>query len=584
MRTPSYSLSLLTRTQISLAVCSFFITSAWSQTLPSAGQLNKALELPTPQREASPINNGAALPAIRGSLPDAVSVLVKGFRFSGNAAIATPELYALIAESMNKRLDFAALDRVTDVVSRYYRQKGFTVARAYLPAQQSADGIIQINVIEGHYSAINLKNTSPIQSERLEQMLANNLCSVANNKDCVGKLIQDQGLERAILLLKDLPGVTAVANLKPGAATGTSELDVAVRGTKPNSYSVGFDNYGAASTGVYRLNASADLNNLNSDGDQLNLGLATTTKTATKTGSAAYSVPIGYEGQRLGLAFSRSQYRLGGVFDATQSYGLSNALSAYTSYPVIRSVNRSLYARLAGEVRGGVNYVGAAGNSFTSNANVVRLGVTGDNIDSLGGGGYTVYGGTWSAGYVGNTDTTTNSAGRFSKFTYHLARQQSTIGALTLYGSFNAQRASRNLDGSEQTGLGGPGSVRGYAGEAGGSTGANATIEVRYAMPMKIGDDVSSVIYGLFVDRGWVRFYEDVPTSTGSGASLGGANTRALSSYGLTLTLQSQARIPTPTSWGYFLKGMYGMHSDKDPSTLDPSSKGKLWVQGGVNF
>jgi hypothetical protein len=103
-------------------------------------------------------------------------------------------------------------------------------------------------------------------------------------------------------------------------------------------------------------------------------------------------------------------------------------------------------------------------------------------------------------------------------------------------------------------------------------------------MPMKIGDDVSSVIYGLFVDRGWVRFYEGTATSTGLGASLGGANTRALSSYGLTLTLQSQARIPTPTSWGYFLKGMYGMHSDKDPSTLDPSSKGKLWVQGGVNF
>ena len=136
------------------------------------------------------------------------------------------------------------------------------------------------------------------------------------------------------------------------------------------------------------------------------------------------------------------------------------------------------------------------------------------------------------------------------------------------------------MDGSEQTGLGGPSSTRGYGGEAGGSTGANATLELRYSAPLKIGDDVQNVTYSVFVDRGWVRFYETLPSGTAAGT----LNTRALSSYGLTMTLQSPPQIPTPTSWGYFLRAMYGLHSMKEPSFVEPTSRGKFWIQGGISF
>ena len=527
------------------------------------------------------------LPGPRDNLPEGVSVLVKGFRFQGNVTIPSEELQTFVAASVNKQLDFGALDTLADSISRHYRVKGFTVGRAYLPAQQSTDGFIQINIIEGHFSAINLKNTSAIKTERIEQTLANNLCSVGNNKDCVGKLIQDQGLERAVLLLKDLPSVTAAVNLKPGIVTGTSELDVEVRATKPSAYTVGFDNYGSPSTGSNRINASADLNNLRHLGDQLSLGVATSLLTTTKTGSANYSMPFGYEGLRIGVSYARGQYRLGAGFSATQSHGLSNALSVYSSYPLLRSVNRSAYIRGSGEIRGAVNNVDTVGTSFKTNANVVRLGLSGDHVDSFWGGGYVVYSTTFSSGYVGNSDPSDSgvngarSAGRFSKMAYSVARQQAVAGRLTFYSAINGQSASKNLDGSEQTGLGGPSSVRGYGGEAGGSSGANATIELRYSSVLNIGDHTNQMTYGLFVDRGWVRFYEVVPTGTAATT----ANSRAIGSYGLTVTLQSQSHAtPTPTSWGYFLRGMYGLHSMKDPSVIDPSSKSKLWIQGGVNF
>jgi hemolysin activation/secretion protein len=510
---------------------------------------------------------------------------VSGFTFTGNSAISSEELQAVVASSLNQKLDFAGLDKVADSISRHYRKQGYTVARAYLPAQASTGGIIQIAIIEGRFGSVNLKNGSNINPEFLRLVLANNLCDVVDGKDCAGKLVQDAGVERAILLLKDLPGVTATASLKPGQAVGTSDLDIETKLTKARAFSLGFDNYGSPATGTIRLNASADFNNLGNGGDQLSLGISTTDMAATKTGSAGYSVPVGYKGQRVGIAFARSQYRLGGDYKNTLTHGTSNAISAFTSYPLIRGVNQSLYARASAEVRGSVNSVDLIGTSYKGNANVVRLGISGDNVDSVGGGGYTVYGLTLSQGYTATSDpadaTTAgaHTAGRFGKVAYNLARQQALTGPVTLYAALNGQAGSKNLDGSEQTGLGGPSSTRGYGGEAGGSTGASGTVELRYTTPIQIADDLSNLTYGLFFDRGWVQYYQTPVSTTGT-------NTRSLSSYGLTLTLQSQARVPTPTSVGYFLRAMIGAHSMAagQTSNVDTASKGKFWLQGGVTF
>jgi len=575
--------ALLAAGVISLAGLGTLEASA--QTLPAVNNQGTPSTIPVPNAS---IVHATPLPALTTAAGKAL-IVVKRFGISGNTAISTEELQNVIADSIGKTLDFEALDQVADKISRYYRSKGYTVARAYLPAQQSSEGVIQIAIIEGRYSKINLTNSSEVSNDRINQTLIHNLCDTSDGKDCTGKLIQDKGLERAILLVKDLPGATATANLKPGKDVGTSDLDVSTITTKSNIYSLGFDNFGAPSTGITRLNASVDINNLSNNADQLSLGIATTSKTQTKTGSITYSLPVGYDGQRLGVSFSRNQYRLGAGFDATLTHGTSNAFSVFTSYPLIRSVNSSLYARLSGEVRGAWNSVDLVQDFFHSNANVARAGLNGDNVDGFGGGGYSVYGLTLSAGYLGTNDASdavslggAGTAGRFSKVNYSIARQQTLSGPLTLYPTLNGQQASKNLDGSEQTGLGGPSSVRGYQGEAGGSTGANGSIELRYTTPVQIQSELANITYGLFYDRGWIQYYQTVPTGTTAGT----ANTRSLSSVGLTLTLQSQARIPTPTSVGYFLKAMYGQHSMalSQQSVVNPSSRSQFWIQGGLTF
>ena len=551
-----------------LATMALTSTAAWSQALPAAGQQPAGV----PARDGATVQISPMATSALASAATAVSVDVAGFKFVGNRSVPGVLLESQLTEFVGKKLDLAGLDKAADRISRFYRAKGYTVARAYLPPQHSADGVIQIAVIEGQYSAINLKNASSISNDRLQKTMAANICDGAMVDNCKGQNIQDKGLERAVLLIKDLPGVTATANLKPGAAVGTSDLDMTVTNTKTRAYNIGIDNYGAKSTGEVRLNASADLNNLAGDGDQLSLGLATTTAKGSNTGSIAYSAPFGYNGTRLGVAAARSQYRLGAGFESILSHGTSNALSAFISHPVLRSVNSSLYLRGVVESRKMTDSIDLTGVRYKKSAQAFRGGFNGDNVDSLGGGGYTVYGATLTSGNITTDDANdalqAKTAGRFSKISYNLARQQALSGPVTLYGSLSGQQASKNLDPSEQIGIGGPGGVRAYASEAGGSTGAIGSVELRYTTPLALSTP-TNLTYALFVDRGWVKIYQN--QFAGSPA----LNTRSLGGYGLSATMQNKE---------YYLRAMWAAHAASEKSTVNPDSNSRFWLQGGLSF
>lgn len=551
-------------------------TLALSQTLPPPGQF-----VPTamPKRQDALIQPSNALPTGATALSptstpqSTVTVKVKGFAFKGNDSISNEQLQVLVFPYVGKQLDFPMLEQLADVVTKYYRSKGFPIARAYIPSQQIGNGLINIAIVEGRFGAIEIKNDSPVSDERIRQTIAQNFCPGVN---CIGKVIKDDSFERGLLLLRDYPGLAVKTYQKPGQISGYSNLFIEASETKAQVYGLSVDNYGIPATGTSRLNFSADLNGFYTDGDQLSMSLATTTTTATRTGGISYNVPWGYKGLRVGGAFARNQYRLGGAYTPLQSYGISGALSTYALYPLVRTLNRSLFIRGSFEMSSYTNTVGASNSIAKGNANAIRIGFNGDSVDSWGGGGYTAYGFVISQGYVSGVSSNDPSAGRYGKFTYSLARQQALKGPMTLYGSLSGQVGNKNLPGSEQTGIGGPSSVRGYSGEAGGSTGASASIELRYTQPLEIG---ANITYGAFLDRGWVRYYEQ-PTN------LSQANSRALSSYGLSLTIQSQPAIPTPASINYFARMIVGWHpmGAADISVVDPTSRSKFWIQGGMSF
>jgi hemolysin activation/secretion protein len=45
-------------------------------------------------------------------------------------------------------------------ITKAYKDKGYVVARAFVPAQDVRDGVVEIRVVEGRYERIDISNAS----------------------------------------------------------------------------------------------------------------------------------------------------------------------------------------------------------------------------------------------------------------------------------------------------------------------------------------------------------------------------------------------------------------------------------------
>ena len=106
-----------------------------AQVAPDAGsmlrdQQKPILEVPTHTAPAIKLDEPAR-PAIQ---PSSTRFVLKRFRVTGNTAFAEAELVAQVGDIVGKDIGFADLDQAASRISRYYRERGYLVARAYLPA------------------------------------------------------------------------------------------------------------------------------------------------------------------------------------------------------------------------------------------------------------------------------------------------------------------------------------------------------------------------------------------------------------------------------------------------------------------
>ena len=222
---------------------------------PDAGQLlNRQRQPETRLPDRLPAAEGQAAEKGLPSDPGAM-VVVKAFRFSGYEGLAgEAELQALVGGSIGKKLGFFELQRLAEEVTAYLRQrKGYLLARAYLPSQDITDGIIEIVIIAGRIDGhvrINVKEPRRISQDLLEK--------IAQGALAKGQAIRMEDLERAVLLIKDLPGITAHASLAPGAAAGSTRVGMDVVEGPLMGGTVSGDNYGDRYTGIWRGHGPGD--------------------------------------------------------------------------------------------------------------------------------------------------------------------------------------------------------------------------------------------------------------------------------------------------------------------------------------
>ena len=478
--------TLHTLSPIALALCTFG-TGAYAQTtlapipVPDAGRVLRDLQ-PAPVLKAPA---AAPLPLVDNSTEpakDEARALVKSIVITGNQEISTPELQALVASLSGTGQTLSQLNAAARRITAYYRERGFAVARAYLPAQDITSGAVTINVVEGRIASYKLNNQARLSNERTEAFFG-------QIKD--GDVIKSTQIDRGLLLLQDTPGVAGSrATLQPGASIGTSELLIELDPAKAYAASLSLDNYGGRYTGTYRLGGNFTLASPLNIGDQLSFtGLSSGSNLSF--GRLAYQLPVGSDGLRLGAAYFSTNYKLGKEFSVLNAHGTANSTSAFAAYPLIRSPLKNLNVTAAYETKRLSDRVDSTATATNKQANITSFGLSGNRQDTLGGGGISSFEinaalgqlSINSPGALAIDAVSARSNGRYSRVAYSMSRLQRLGETTALSVSVTGQQASKNLDSSEKFSLGGANAVRAYPqGEAVGDQGRRATLELQQAL------------------------------------------------------------------------------------------------------
>jgi hemolysin activation/secretion protein len=479
----------------SLLVLSPLAVWAADVAAPGAGSLLQQLQ---PVKPTAPSSTGTGLAIERkgdGRLPSSAPFMVKTVLISGNEKIDTPTLHALVADTEGKTITLPQLGELAARITQYYRSHGYPLARAFIPAQTIQSGLVRIEIMEARYGKIQFDNRSRVDDTLLQDTLAP-LHS--------GQTIGQTGLDRALLLISDIPGVVSHTTLKAGEQVGTSDLLINAEPSPLVTGNLTVDGYGNRYTGRPRVNGTVNVINPLGRGDVLSLtGLSS--GSGLNYGSISYESLLNGQGTRLGASYSALDYELSGSLSALDAHGTAQTGSVWGRHPLIRSRDFNLYGLIQYDRLELRDRVDVSDIKIYRHLDNGTLGVSGDMRDTLLTGGVNTWALAWTGGHVGFDNpeaqaadaATVKTEGLFSKWNATLSRLQSLSQKDSLFLSFAGQWAQDNLDSSRKMIVGGPYTVRGYdMGAVSGDSGYIGTAELRH--------DLGSGPFGQFQAVGFI--------------------------------------------------------------------------------
>ena len=547
-------------------------TAALAQQPPNAGQVlqqsREPLRLPPPAEPVLP-----KPPEPKPALPVSpqLHVAVKQFIFTGNTVYSDEQLRTVTDPYLNKDLSFDDLNDVATDVRAYYRSRGYFLAQAYLPEQVIRNGVVQIGIIEGRIGEVSVDKKPGVRiSDKL-------LAGIVGTHIKQGELITETGLERPLLIINDLPGVGITSEIRPSRTIGAADIRVNVDQDPAtfNGY-VDADNHGNRFTGEYRLGANLNWNTPLHYGDQATFRGFVTDEGMWFT-RMAYLIPVGYYGTRVGVSYTRFDYRLTKDFASLEANGEGEVKSIYAFHPVVRTRNSNFIAQVSYEDNHLIDRVNSTSSMEERKISDWRIGAVGDFRDGFFSGGLNAYAFTYTLGDLGifppsvaaaDVAPTTghNTYGRFEKLSADGRRLQRVNDNTSLLLAFSGQAASKNLASAEKISLGGPNGVRAYpVGEATADDGIIATGELRYIVPRFEVLNGDFTVAG-FVDWGKAKLnHEPLPSDTG--------NYRELAGYGIGLSAGREGDfiIRSSIAWRWTRSLPQSDTAERNP---------RVWIQG----
>jgi hemolysin activation/secretion protein len=536
--------------------------------IPDAGSTLNELENPLPD---VPVTSDSQLQIEQSEQSattetSSIRFLLNGFRISGNSVFGETELLSLLKDLPGREVDFSDIDTAATRITDFYREHGYPVSRAFLPAQDIREGIVEITVLEGRLGQVQLDNQSRISDAHIGKYIG---------KLNSGDLLDGDRLERSLLLLTDIQGLILPKTiLRPGINVGEADLTISVEPQRLLQGHLGFDNSGNHYTGRERMSGTLGIFSLLGRGDVITFG-GVKEFPGINLGNVHFDLPISANGLNLNFGYLRLAYDLGGDFTDLNASGNANKWMSGARYPLVRSRQLNIY--LTGELEQAEFEDRIAATATKNNRNYVQgtLGLSGDYRDGLFGGGVSALSIRLNAG---NLDIESVDAkaidmaaarthGKFQFWHLDALRLQRLTESISIFMAFHAQKALGNLDSSRKFIIGGPGAVRAFAsGEASGDTGYLLTGEVR--RDIVISSLPGELQLAGLLDIGRIKINEDIFSD--------GMNTRRLSSVGMGLRWHDAGNFNISLVFAHRLGGQRSVTAAGDNKNI--------WVEAVKHF
>jgi len=473
-------------------------------------QLRRAAPLP-PAEVQLPALPPAQAPQLPAGIED-VQVLVRSVELSGNTVIPTAELESSWAGMLGREQPLAAVYELANTLTGVYRNRGYVLSAVLVPPQTIRDGIVRLQVIEGYVGKVAFDPAfNPTERMREPAQV------IARERPLTIKT-----LERQLLLINELAGVTAQAYFEPGAETGEALLTLkAFR--KPVSGFVGVQNRVSRLLGDVAIEGRVTLNNPLGLDDSHSLLLQTTNRWRLRSAGYVYNQPLGSDGLALNLFLGNIESKV--VSSGAEIKSESTIATLGLSYPLIRGRNESLRLRARLNVYNGKQDFLDRLLEQEDHARALRLGASWDRTDSSGVNFADVEVSKGITG-LGATRTGSDRAQRadadygFTKLNFYAGRLQKLDGNFSLQASVQGQWTNDPLPPSERAALGGELILRAFdAGELIGDRAWAGKLELRYEPPWIEGGRIS--IYGFAEAGRTVTLQNNLPDIVQKGGTTG---------------------------------------------------------------
>jgi hemolysin activation/secretion protein len=367
---------------------------------------------------------------------------------------------------LGKPATMATLNKVSKDVIDYYRREGFPVVNVVVPHQTVRDGVIQFVVTEAKVGKVIVEGTKWFNPDKFKDEVSLR----------EGDKVDGDQLQEDVRWLNTNPFRSTDLAFQPGETPGTTDVILEVNDRMPLRFFFTYDNYGIDLTGKNRLSTGFNFGNLFNTDQQVNFQYTTTTQqvfNSLNAYSGSWIIPFPW----------RNYLTIYGAYAGSQAEIAPNNTLQGNSWQVSARYNAPLpmIFEYTHEVYGGFDFkqssnsllifnteIGDGGGFGLYNVFQLTAGYSGNIPDPIGSTSFEVAG-FYSPGGLGtlNDQETYNNIRPDADPDYGYGKLNLKRGFVlplnfSLTGAFNGQITTSNLMPTEQYGLGGYNTVRGY--------------------------------------------------------------------------------------------------------------------------